>query len=470
MEQDGIVRSGSRLRSAAATPAQEGRGEKLADKPEQKDFEDCSSFEISRIEDDRASSIAATADEDGPDFDALSTKRLSMFSLAPSVRLSQGIGDTRELGLNRTPGESPAAEKDNEDLDQAGAATKEKDPVAELKDSNLPTGISKVANVYRTNEWAKHIAEADQPEILEDLNPDEPSVHVDVGRIEEMPRPVETRALSPEQMQPQFFRTASNPYRRNSDGHKRPVSSSTPIYSAQRQDSNTSERRSRLETRSSLKPLVQQTLVEAPSEDGFASTVNLMDERSVRVSTQPTTTNFNGITPRSSANPLSPAESAILQPSTSGHVNAGDLTHEQRKSLLLAQLAAEQRQHHPSSAQRPATSRQSSSMTQNLIYDSHQPKRFNSVNQIKQNAMLTQWRQSLQQESFDHQPANTERQRARQSMIDQLRYRDYQELKQGEERRKRESRIEMAMRTSQLTDKHKSAMKKMQAQANAASK
>ena len=49
-------------------------------------------------------------------------------------------------------------------------------------------------------------------------------------------------------------------------------------------------------------------------------------------------------------------------------------------------------------------------------------------------------------------------------MIEQLRHKDYQELKENDKRKKRESRIEQAMRTSNLTEKHKSAMKRMQGQ------
>lgn len=494
MEQDAIGRSESRIRSAAVTPVPEGSGSKMVDTREQAEGEAQSSFEISRIEDDRASSIAATADEDGPDFDALSTKRLSMFSLAASVRMSRGDVDELVPDVPGLPGESPMTEKDQEELLQPVSTSKEasaepgqdderveqKDLKAALTGENLPSAISKVANVYRTNEWAKHIAEADQPEVLEELNPEEPSVHVDVGRTEEAPRPVNEVALTPEQ-QPQFFRTASNPYRRNSDGHKRPPSSSTPIYSVQRQNSNTSEHRSRLEMRSPSRPVLQETLLESPIEDSFPAAMNLMDERNIRNSVKPTTTNFNGIRSASSMGFLSPPEAAIVQTPTSGAVLAADLNHEQRQSMLTAQMAIQQQQqqqqqnrlsHRPSLQQWPSSSRPAQPNGQNhhnLIYDSHQPKRFSSVNQLKQNAMLTQWRQSLQQETYD-QPEQMERSRARQSMIDQLRHRDYQELKQQDAKKKRESRRDVAMRTSQLTDKHKMAMKKMQAQVEGASK
>lgn len=83
MEQDGGARYGERSRGASPIPLKEGREVPLSDREQHE--EDHTSFEISRMEDDRASSLAATADED-PDFDALSTKRFSMWSHATSIR------------------------------------------------------------------------------------------------------------------------------------------------------------------------------------------------------------------------------------------------------------------------------------------------------------------------------------------------------------------------------------------------
>lgn len=484
MEQSGSAKLDIGGRDVTAMSAQEGR-ELPPSSLEQNHREDQSSFEISGIEDDRASSVAATVDEE-PDFDALSKR----FSVAGSVLttegLSQGNDEGKDHGMPETPGETPMEERDNEELIQPISQTREansdtrKDKttleqtdeasaVAELKDGNLPTAISKVAHVYRTNEWAKHIAEADQPEIVEELDPDEPAVHVDVGRTEEAPRPVDTKVLSPEQLQPQFFKTATNPYRQNSGVQKRPSSSGTPVYSFQRQGSSSSTNQTKREVRSASKPLAQQPLVESLTEESFAMATNLMDERNVRVSIRPTTANFNGITSPSNAHLVPPTESPNVQAQDSRPIIGADMTLAQRKSLVLGQMPTEPRQAHPSSSQRPSTSRRASTSNQNRIYDSHQPRRFSSVNQIKQNAMLTQWRQSLQQETND-QPTHSAEQRARQSMIDQLRYKDHQELKQQTEKKKRESMIELAMRTSNLTDKHRSAMRKMQAQANEASK
>ena len=57
-------------------------------------------------------------------------------------------------------------------------------------------------------------------------------------------------------------------------------------------------------------------------------------------------------------------------------------------------------------------------------------------------------------------------QQARQTIADQLRFQDYQQQVQQAERRKRESMAEMGMRTGEMTNKHRSAMRRMQAQAN----
>ena len=82
-------------------------------------------------------------------------------------------------------------------------------------------------------------------------------------------------------------------------------------------------------------------------------------------------------------------------------------------------------------------------------------------------AALPQWRQSVQQETATTPVVVHERQ-ARESMIEQLRHRDYQQQKQESAVKRRESARDLAMRTGQLTSKHQAAMRKMQAQVNEA--
>lgn len=440
------------------------------------------SFEIELLEDDRASSIAATMDE-APDMDALSTKRLSFATTVHTARdLAVSFEAFKAQSGPSTPGEQPLEVNDNEELVQQPTSERSKNegsseqkeevpPVPELKDGILPNAISKVAHVYRTNEWAKHVADADKPETVdESLNPEEPAVHVDVGRTEEAPRPVDARALSPEELQPQFFRKVSNPYRKNSQEALRRQSNGTPVYSFQRQTSNSSLHDSKQPNRRTSKLPTQQPLVESPSEDRLQVPANLMDERNLRVQSGPTTVNFNALMPPSSSNPTS--QSASTPPvEGSEPVTDADTTFAQRKSLLAqGRITPEPRQLHSAQGHRPSTARVASPSNQGLIYDSHQPKRHSSLTPIKQNAMLTQWRQSLQQEHHYGRPDVYAGQRQRQSMLDYHRLKDHQEQKEQAERKQKEKIMERAMRTPDFSEKHRDAMRKMQAQAHESKK
>ncbi|MCJ1388306.1 hypothetical protein MMC18_001152 [Xylographa bjoerkii] len=71
--------------------------------------------------------------------------------------------------------------------------SKQSAPKQELE-GRLPEGTSKVASVYRTNEWAKHLDRADKPEV-DRLSLLKPSNSQDSDEQEEAAAPVDIRAL-----------------------------------------------------------------------------------------------------------------------------------------------------------------------------------------------------------------------------------------------------------------------------------
>jgi hypothetical protein len=482
---------------------------------------------LPRIEDDRASSLAATLDDE-PDMD------LKRLSVAPSILLETDKGglspfddefkvdDKTHTPIPGSPGEKPILEDDDEevirpptaDLESSEPRNKRKESkrqnkrlskgsndrdvgsdnegeesesekapsVHSLKEYNLPESISKVAMAYRTNEWAKHIADANQPDIEEEpeAEVEEDSVQIEFQRpAKEQPKSVDTQALlengapAPER---KSTKTGINPYRQASkDGKgRRHSGSATPVYAFQRTNSNQSLQRqssshsmqgSKLEKKSS-QPLSHQIL-ESPIEEAesshyetpLGSTINLLDDRNSRLQKRITTTSFNALDTATSA------ETPVSDTGTGDHIPLS-----QRKELLDSGVITPLSPPKPKSrhSNTPNLTRTASATNQNLIYDSHQPRRSNTVDTRKQSTMLTQWRQSLQQEANANSlnnPLNLAEEQARMQMIMQQRQVEHQARKKEREKEGRERDRDVAMRTSLLAGAHQDALRRMQAKA-----
>ena len=533
-------------KAAEEISVQERRGMQL-DKLTLKKLNEQAPAALARIDDDRASSVAATANDD-LDMDAFSTKRQSVAPSTYQLDLSKGnlslFSDEfklreRDHSASRTPGtpgtpaEAPVFENDDEELirpptaderssqhnakqqeakkrnrestasDRRATGSDDEDEDSEhdvasihsLK-NHLPEGMSKVAMAYRTNEWAKHITDADQPNDEESpAEVDEPSTQVEIHRpAKEMPKPVETDALletaAPDH---RISKAPNNPNRQSRDGKapRRSSAGTTPVYafsratsyqSLQRQDSSTSiQHQAKRETRNSSALFAQQALLESPMEDDTASshqdfatplgsTANLLDSRNDRMKKRITTTSFNALNSAASANPITTSD--IIGPETDAPAPPSEPIDEENLTLAQRKVLVEQGIIQPASPPQTRT-RQSSNpvpnrtSNQQLIYDSHQPKRSNTVDTVKQNAMLTQWRQSLQQESYASKPNAVAEEQARMAMLNQRQAAAYRHQKEQVRREARESMKDVAMRTQQLTDRHQDAIRRMQAKANA---
>ena len=567
--EDAEVHDGSGASKAAAEKSvNERRGVPL-NKLVLKGHDEQAPFSLPRIDDDRASSVAATA----TDNDRLSTHLLSTAPSPYQLEFPDEYKDqSRSTSAPQTPGEPAVDEMDDEELfrpttskeEPRSSATNNRRSVKQLRKSSsasdqrslgsrrpggggeddanesdgevsvvhslkghLPESMSKVAMAYRTNEWAKHIAGADQPDHEEAQEPDEPGVRVDVGPPEEEPRRVNSDTLvdtgppvEPAFVQRKPTKKPKNPYRRSQDA---PVLSrqpsggiATPVYasqaSLQRQGSSISIQQSKRQTRNSATAPSQKALVESPLDEQLASSgpyrnfstplptsTNLFDERNDRLKRKTTTTSFNALTSAPNANPVISSESAsardvhLNDPDSDNDnislserrqlLNEENMTLAERKSLM--QQGAVQSNSPPREQQKresrnrtsstptpgpPTLNRMPSASTKNLLYDSHQPKRSNTVDTVKQNAMLTQWRQSLQQNNYASKPNAVVEEQARQTMITQRRQSDYRKSKQQVERANRESQKEVAMRTGQMNNAHQDALRRMQAKANRASR
>ena len=529
-----------RSEGSATTPKSKGATEKSVNerrgvalnKLALQNLEQAAPSTLARIDDDRASSVAATAD-----FDNRSNYRNS---LAPTIlldneKLSPFSDEFREdvprsPSRSRTPMEDPLEEDDDDEMvvrpapqiiepaeelakrkskarrkrrssvgsghratgsvgsinNDAASQSDDGASVHSLKD-HLPESISKIAMAYRTNEWAKHIADADQPEYEADPEneADEAAVQVEVGRPAEATRTLDPAAMA-ETAPPPELKVSSNPSFRQSKGvpelsRKTSAPAPTPVYafsrtgsqqSLPRPGSSTSVNQQKRDVRSSSAPLNQQTLLESPLEDdrdtsGLYTDPNLLDQRNTRLSRRTTTTNFNALT-NPNLNITSPtSEPPGAFPSTPASTISDPLTADETLTLAERKAAMELGTLTPSSppprpTTRPALGRVSSTHNPNLIYDSHQPRRSNTVDTQKQNAMLTQWRTSLQAEAGAKAPAMAEEQ-ARQQMMMQRERAGRRGQKESRRNQTRDSMRDVAMRTGQLTTAHQEAMRRMQA-------
>ncbi|KAK3647557.1 hypothetical protein LTR56_008051 [Elasticomyces elasticus] len=385
--------------------------------------------------------------------------------------------------------------------------------VGSLKD-HLPQKFSKVALTYRTNEWAKHITDADQPAPEDEAESHSPSVQVDHAFAEEAAKPVDVEALKPVTLTPSRTDSQSvnnNPYRRSMqptpNGLLRTSSSAaTPIYSVQRSSSSMSMNRKissgslsaqhRPGVRKSSAPLMTQPLDESPIEDALADTEpyrnfstpmsnhNLMGERQQRLKRKPTSTSFNALVSNPDLNLIAPSDSASVRDMTLEAADADNISLSERKQLLdeenmsLAERRAMMRTQSPPDAFQlhnitdRSRSRQSSAPSpagpayqSNVIYDSHQPKRSNTVDTDRKVNMLTNWRQSMQQDVAAKQPLLAD-EGARQIMMSERRRAEQEQHRQQAERANRESVMELAMRNGQFHGAHRDAMRRLQAKAN----
>ncbi|KAI7159246.1 hypothetical protein KC349_g4285 [Hortaea werneckii] len=501
---------------------------------------------VSAVDDDYASSVAATADDD-TDLDMSSPKRLSdATSPNPTGAATNnsesltGVGKAPEpefrYSLRRSFIEVPVEEDDEEAVVRPAAALDDPQPVdkgmvepevrtslpadrqtpeeqtafdnsqatglASLSD-HLPSELSKVAMTYRTNEWAKHITEADTPDADAPSRSSSPGIQVDY----EEPAKVDVDALRPEPEKP--FRSSSQRptptlYRQSSQTTS---TSETPVNATRsssamqlsRQNSSISAKSPSPNVthgfRNSSTSLSALPLHEAPGEDvqtsvgsrSFSTPMkmtnvnNLMDVRNERMFRKPTSMSFNRVSSTSDLKVNDPSNidtgrSSRLELPADTNNSPGapgpeeDMTLAERKAMMQQQQQQQSPRRDPSRASVrqdtwPKQGHSSMIANPNIIYDSHQPKRNNTVDSRRQSHMLAQWRESLQQDAASRNPLKGDEQ-AHLAMVNERRQTQIQNQAQEARREKRQSAMDLAMRSGQLNNAHRYRLRKMQAQAN----
>jgi len=480
------------------------------------------------IEDDRASSVAATVD-DLSDGEGLQSTRSSLVfyqetEAAASSDQSkidasknyledqdkEGQLDARKIAdnLDTTPEEQPdlsdaqeshilSADPDTKTQDEetptlvsvnndklAGTLNStvsaiESKPSSLTKDQ-LPARFSKVAMSYRTNEWAKHLSTADSPE-LEELHIPEASIEEEASSSNEIPVPVNVNELQQTAANVAFpARIMSKKSPNNTPTLSRSNSSLASSTSPRTELLNgASPNLQRSASQQSFKHLSQQPNTR-PMSHRNSSTPNIPHQ----IIESPIEQNFSPSHPHGNSVVLHAKRDTLNRGMTWNNSTlasmpkmyttslktpaAGDFNTQSQNSLALGRPELEA----ASMSQRLTTSRQSSQTShlvqhQQNFFDSHQPKRQSSTpHTLSREQQLESWRSSVQQDIKASAPVTNTLERQR-SVLWQARQAEGQ-MRALEERRKgaRDSAFDERMRRGDMLDAHREAIRKMQGIAN----
>jgi hypothetical protein len=449
---------------------------------------------IPHIEDDRASSLAATLDEED---DNVSLAEIS----APSSPLQSGFGigiaGERETHLDTTPKSSDESNKNDNAASAAArrSLTVSTDPqskphqanraslnsprqaydamtsVAEeeaersphsksksaapsvnshtesqvgLSENALPKNMSRIAMSYRTNEWAKHLEVAENPSLDDITEPESPGVQVSHD-FDERPAPVsdEIKGVRPKLEARKSKRTSagSAPFR-----NLNVVRSSSNMSRNSLADAQQSQNRGK---RSSSTPFPGQSLEAAGSRlSNTPSPIpsnTLMGQRETLVRNRITSHSFSP---------------QISSTNISAEVDQENMTLAQRRQLI-------QQQKPPSASQ---TWRQSSSAgeAKAQVYDSHQPRRSSGgIDTSRRETMLANWRDGIRQSSSPGPKATSPTEDSRRmALVNEKRQKEMERQQKAVEKQQRESMLDNMMRSGGMQDAHREALRRMQAKAN----
>ena len=352
----------------------------------------------------------------------------------------------------------------------------------------LPTKVSKVVMSYRTNEWAKHLDNADKPE-LDELRIVERSRD---DHEAEVAAPVHFHELQQTASDAQPYPASRLSSQLLSQGHQQPsgLDRSSSRMSLQDQQprmsfsqtpygiipqippshgllaAGGSQQPLALNTRglrSSSTPLNSLPLVESPLEEGLESTYPSRFTPSPMPSNTLLAKRDNIVRNRYSSLPFStsPAESSLqLTPNDSASVrncalsslddDDDNMSLSQRRSLIQQQRQLQQ-----------------GLPPQGPSFDSRQPQRYSTAsNPDRREAMLASWRQSVRQDLASNQLPNFSVDARRQDLMLEKYQSGLNQHQHAIAINYRDSLFDQAMRRGDMIDLHKEAIRKMQASAN----
>ncbi|OJD31628.1 uncharacterized protein BKCO1_4600061 [Diplodia corticola] len=387
--------------------------------------------------------------------------------------------------------------------------------VGSLSD-HLPEKLSKVMLTYRTNEWAKHVSMADQPELESIPEPSSPGVMVDLGfkqAAETSRKPVDStppQAEAEPELEPKNesqFPVQMNPYRqslqrspssqsknvqpvplsRNSSSATVPTANaSNPQVNLQRNSSSSSlttpsrpgsamagngTRGLRISSSPVNAPIVEQPSEEMQAEKRASSrlvqtplpTNTLMGERDSRMRSRPTKMSFitaPGQSPVAMLQSPQP-QRASRAPSISNSVQGSQTGAEEADpdNMPLSQRRMMIQKNRMSSQNRNSSYPTLSAQN----FNSHQPQREPPMQQDKREQMFASWRGSLQQDQHSRQPAQRELTEGRRSeMISERRNKELVQQQREINRQNIDMMIHEKMRSGQMQQLHRERLRRLQ--------
>ncbi|KAI8940696.1 hypothetical protein NX059_001964 [Plenodomus lindquistii] len=331
--------------------------------------------------------------------------------------------------------------------------------VGSLRNGMLPARLSKVAQSYRTNEWAKHLEAAEKPS-LEDLDvPDSPGIALAKGLPREVPAPISDELASPLMGSKRTSRRTSREGTTQGDSSHDLVRSASAF-------SQTSSVGQPVWTQSppavpirNISRLSSSTQVDVlaplPSNTLMGQRESLIRNR---VSSQ-------SLTPQTSA-----ANLLVEQKETENMTLAQrrQILQQQKKGMSTLQhqtSSASQRKGPPSTSQKWQNKGWSAKGAQ-PGFDSHQPKRSsNSQTNQKREQLYTGWRDNMR-DVTPPQTAAFIAEQQHQALLNERRQKELERQHRELQRQQRASQMENMMRSGQMLDAHREAMRRMQADAN----
>jgi hypothetical protein len=307
--------------------------------------------------------------------------------------------------------------------------------------------LSKVAQSYRTNEWAKHLQVAETPELEEILLQESP------GAVDhERPTPVSDEIVNPMAAVRRSSKRASNDSTVYQNGaFVRSNSNTSGLSQAERQSMSRSPSvlasgMARTASTAHL-PTVLEPSMHRTSPGPLPKPDNtLMGQREALVQRRTSSQSFN---------PQSPSQHPLIR---GGH----DMTLAARKRALQ-----NKHQQPPSAAEK--WQKKSSWAAGNQVegFDSHQPKRMHtSGSDQKREVLLADWRESIRRSGTPGQSAAAMVEEQRRAALNAKRQEETEKQHQSMVAQQRESIRQSMMRNNGMLDAHREAMRKMQAAAN----
>lgn len=329
---------------------------------------------------------------------------------------------------------------------------------ASITRDQLPSQLSKVVMSYRTNEWAKHLERADNPELEElkhveypsesDSKPVEAAAPLDIEGLQQtadMPTPRSTSQMS---NRPPLTRAASKAHQ--SLYQPRSTSGVGHYQDGNLPRSMSQQSLSRNLLRSSLTSSVADSSING--DPSAISNLGLLNKRdSIVRANQPYANNAALVSmPEFPRRSVTSDGGVYMYPNHSTPAFADDsdnLSLSARRSLI----------------------RQSSGQQTPVSFNSHQPKRSSTTpSPMAREQQLASWRASVTQDLHSGVDPKKNIERSRNSLFQERQLEEQKRVNEARAKAKRESLFDERMRSGNMIEAHRDALRKMQAKANKA--